>query len=209
MRLGGYRRLLIWGVVNSAAFLFGLSALGQEQVKTVVVMVQETNLGQLQSPSIIENAIIAKLVGGGYRVADPEQVQKLDEQARMKLRLENDLDTIKSIAGHFSADLLVIGKALSESSQDTQGIISARARVSLRLVEAETGRILANREIGDVRGFDLAPDRAGQKALRAAGEEIAQYLLEQLDQHLKRKERTTDVHENAATQEPGLPGRPD
>jgi hypothetical protein len=47
--------------------------------------------------------------------------------------------------------------------------------------------------MGDIRGFDLAQDQAGQKALRAAGDAITEYLLEQLDQHFKRKERTVEV----------------
>lgn len=149
-------------------------------------MIQETNLDQVQNPPIVENAVITKLVGAGYRVADPEEVKKIDEKNRMKAYLENDFDAIKAIADRFSANLLVIGKALSESSQDTQGTVSARARVSLRVVEAETGRILVNQEVGDVRGFDLAADRAGQKALRAAGEKIAEYVLEQLTQHVER-----------------------
>jgi hypothetical protein len=159
----------------------------------IVVMVQETNLGRPHGPPIVENSIITKLVEAGYRVADPGQVLKVRERDRMKALLENDLDAIKAIAGRFLANLLVMGRALSEPSQVTQGILSARARVSVRVVEAETGRILVNREMGDIRGFDLAQDRAGQKALRAAGEAITEYLLEQLDQHFKRKERTVEV----------------
>lgn len=159
----------------------------------MVVMIQETNLGKAHGPPIVENSVITKLVEAGYRIADPEQVLKIRERDRMKALLENDLDTIKRIAGRFLANLLIMGRALSEPSQVTQGILSARARVSLRVVEAETGRILVNREIGDVRGFDLAMDRAGQKALRSAGDAATEYLLEQLDQHFKRKERTVEV----------------
>ncbi len=159
----------------------------------MVVIIQERNLGQIQSPPIVENAVVTKLVEAGYSVADPDQVLKVRERDRMKALLDNDLDAIKAIAGHFLANLLVMGQALSEPSQVTEGILSARARVSLRVVEAETGRVLVNREVGDIRGFDLAPDRAGQKALRAAGEAIAEYLQEQLDQRFERKERTVEV----------------
>lgn len=159
----------------------------------MVVMIPETNLGQPQSPPIVENAVITKLVEVGYRVADPDQVLKIRERDRMKALLENDLEAVKTIATRFLANLLVMGRALSEPSQASQGILSSRARVSLRVVEAETGRILVNREIGDIRGFDLAQERAGQKALRTAGEAITEYLLEQLDQHFKRKERTIEV----------------
>lgn len=160
---------------------------------SMVVIVPETNLGQPQSPPIVENAVMTKLVEAGYRVADPDQVLKVRERDRMKALLENDLDAIRAIASRFLASYLVMGRALSEPSQASQGIISARARVSLRVVDAETGRVIANREIGEMRGFDLAPDRAGQKALRAAGDAITEYLLEQMDRHFKRKERTVEV----------------
>jgi hypothetical protein len=160
---------------------------------SMVVMIEETNLGKPHGPPIVENAIVTKLVEAGYRIADPGQVLKVRERDRMKALLENDLDTIKAIAGRFLASVMVMGRALSEPSQATQGIISARARVSLRAVEAETGRVLMNRELGDVRGFDLSVEQAGQKALRNAGNTIADYVLEQLDQHFKRKERTVEV----------------
>lgn len=160
---------------------------------SLVVMIQETNIGQVHGPPIVENAVITKLVEAGYRVAEPGQVLKIRERDRMKALLENDLDTIKAIAGRFLANRMVMGRALSEPSQVTQGIVSARARVSIRVVEAESGQIIVNREIGDVRGFDLAQDRAGQKALRAAGDAAVEYLLEQLDQHFKRKERTLEI----------------
>lgn len=200
MRFQRCCRFFKCAIIAPSVFLLALPAAGQAQVKTLVVMIQETNLGQVQNPPIVENAVITKLVGAGYQVADPEKVRELDEKARLRLLLENDLNTIKAIADRFSANLLVIGKALSESSQDTQGIVSARARVSLRVVEAETGRILVNREVGDVRGFDLAADRAGQKALRAAGEKMAEYVLEQLNQH-KEKDQTTDVRANQPDRE--------
>ncbi len=160
---------------------------------SMVVMIQETNLGKPHGPPIVENAVITKLVEAGYRVADPDQVLKVRERDRMKALLENDLDAIKAIAGRFLASLLVMGRALSEPSQVTQGILSARARVSIRVVEADTGRILVNREIGEMRGFDLAQDGAGEKALRAAGDGTTEYLLEQLDQHFKRRERTVEL----------------
>jgi hypothetical protein len=165
----------------------------------MVVMIQETNLGKPHGPPIVENAVITKLVEAGYRVADPNQVNKIRERDRMRALLENDLDAIKSIAGRFLANLLVMGRAMSEPSQVTQGIISARARVNLRVVEAETGQILINREMGDIRGFDLAQDRAGQKALRSAGESITEYLVERLDKHFKRKERTIEVRVRGLT----------
>jgi len=160
---------------------------------SMVVMMPETNLGQPHSPPIVENAIITKLVEAGYRVTDPDQVLKVRERDRMKALMENDLEAIRAIAFRFLASYLVMGRALSEPSQASQGIISSRVRVSLRVVEAETGRIIMNREMGEIRGFDLAPDRAGQKALRSAGDAGSEYLLEQLDQHFKRKERTVEV----------------
>jgi hypothetical protein len=160
---------------------------------SLVVMFPEKNLGQSQSPLIVENAVITKLVEAGYRVADPGQLLKVRERDRVKALRENDLEAIRAIASRFLAGYVVIGWALSEPSQVNQGIVSARARVSLQVIEAETGRIIINREIGEMRGFDLTLDRAGQKALRAAGDAITEYLLEQMDQHFKRKERTVEV----------------
>jgi len=160
---------------------------------SMVVMIQETNLGRPHAPPIVENALVTKLVESGYRVADPGQVLKLREQERMKALLDNDLDAIRGIAGRFLATVLVMGRASTEQSQVTEGIVSVRGRVAVRAVEAETGRILLNRDIGEVRGFDLAADRAGQKALRNAAEAAGDYVLQQLNQHYKRHERTVEI----------------
>src|SRR3990172_5149877 len=138
----------------------------------MVVMMPETNLGVAQAPPIVEHAVITKLVEAGYRVADPDQVLKIRERDRMKALLENDIDAIKNIAFRFLANVLIMGRVQSEPGQIVQGIVSSHARVSLRAVEAETGRILVNRDIAGIRGLDLAQDRAGQKALRAAGDSI-------------------------------------
>jgi hypothetical protein len=112
----------------------------------------------------------------------------------MKALLDNDLDAIRALAGRFLASYLVLGRALSEPSQSTEGIVSARARITLRVVEAESGRIVTNQELAEMRGFDLAVDRAGQKALRTAGAAAGDYVVEQLDRHFKRKERTVQIH---------------
>ncbi len=159
----------------------------------IVVIIPETNLGKISSPPIVENAVVSKLVEAGYRVADPSQVLKIQERERMKALLENDLDTIRQIAARFMASFLVMGTALSEPSQTSEGIVSSRARTSIRVVEAGTGRIIINKEIGELKGFDVSLERAGQKALRNAGDAIADYLLEQMDQHFKRKERTVEI----------------
>jgi hypothetical protein len=159
----------------------------------LVLMVPEANVGRPNDPPIVQQLLAARLLDTGYRVADPAQVARVRERDRQRAHADNDLDAVRGITGRFLAGYLVVGHALSEPSQVIDGIVSARARVSLRVIEAESGRTIVSRDLGEVRGFDLSPERAGQKALRAAGAAAADDLIEQLDRHFRRKERTLEV----------------
>ena len=160
---------------------------------SLVVLIPEQNLGQPSGQPIVENEIVSKLVEAGYRVLDFATVQKLTRRDQMAALLRGDEQVAREIGLKFLSNLIVIGQATSRFSQNNQGIVSAHARVPARAIESETGRVVANVSLDQIRGFGGSPEAAGERALGNAAKPSAERLLQALDGFFKKKERRIDV----------------
>jgi hypothetical protein len=160
---------------------------------SLVVVLTEQNLGQPQAQPVVENEVVSRLVGSGYRVLDHAHVSRLAARDQLAALLRGDEQAAREIGLRFLSNLIVIGQATTRISQNTQGIVSAYARVTARVIEAETGRVIANVSLDQVRGFARDETSAGERALAGAGKPAAEQLLQALDGYFKRKERRIDV----------------
>jgi predicted NBD/HSP70 family sugar kinase len=160
---------------------------------SLLVLVPETNVGQKQDQAIVENAIVSRLVDTGYRVLDHVQVQKVARRDTLAALGRGDEQAAREIRLRFLSNLVVMGEATTRFSQNTAGIVSAYARVTARVIETETGLVVANVSLDQVRGFASDPTSAGERALTAAAKPAAEKLLEKLDEYFKKKERRIEV----------------
>jgi len=160
---------------------------------SLLVLVPETNVGQRQSQAVVENEIVSRLVDAGYRVLDRAQLQKVAARDTLAALARGDEQTAREIGLRFLSNLVVVGEATTRFSQNTQGIVSAYARVTARVIETETGRVVANVSLDQVRGFAQDQASARSPALAAAGRPAAEQLLERLDGYFKRKERRIEI----------------
>jgi hypothetical protein len=159
---------------------------------SLVVVLPEQNLGQPQSQPIAENELVTRLVESGFRVLDQAQVRRIAKRDRVAALLRGDEDAVREIALRFMSNLLVTGEATTRFSQNNQGIVSAICRVTARVVEAETARVVANVSVTE-RGFGASPTAAGENALAAGGKRAAEQLLQSLDGYFKRKDRQIEI----------------
>lgn len=160
---------------------------------SVIVLLPETNCSRPETPHIVENQLISKLVRAGYKVLD---VKHLKEVHRRDLELaiqRGDREAANRLRFQFLSNLLVGGQAIAAFSQDNQGIISARARVEARAVLAETAQILENYPPGEVVGFGTSCEVAGRQALQNAGMSVGDTILEALDRYIHRKDREIEL----------------
>jgi hypothetical protein len=141
----------------------------------------------------VENELVSKLVEAGYRVLDFATVQKLVKRDQLAALLRGDEQAAREIGLRFLSNLIVVGQATTRFSQNNQGIVSAYARVTARAIESETGRIVANVSVDQVRGFGASPEAAGERALVNAAKPSAERLLQALDGFFKKKERRIEV----------------
>jgi hypothetical protein len=160
---------------------------------SMIVVVTEENLGKRQAQPVVENDIISELRAAGYDVRDAAQLQRVlgrDQRAALE---RGDAAAAREVGLKFLANLLVVGEASTQPSQNNSGIISAYARVTARIIEAETGRIVGNVSLRAVRGFARSVEIAGENALAEAGKPTAEQLRGALDGYFKKKERRIEV----------------
>jgi hypothetical protein len=158
-----------------------------------IVILPEQNLGRPEAQPLVENEVVSQLVVAGFRVLDHAQVQRVTRRDQITALQRGDEQAARDIGLRFLANLIVIGQATSQPSQKNQGIVSAHARVTARVLEAETGRVVANVSLDEVRGFGTSAEVAGRRALGAAGKPAAEQLVQALDGYFKRKERRIEV----------------
>jgi hypothetical protein len=156
-------------------------------------MIPEENLGRAHAQPVVENEIVSRLVGSNYRVLDHAQVGKVAARDRLAALARGDEDAAREIGLRFLSNLIVIGQASTRVSQNNQGIVSAYARVTARVMEAETGRVVANIALDQVRGFGRDETAAGERALAAAAKPAAEQLVDALNKYFKVKERRVEV----------------
>lgn len=162
---------------------------------SLVVLMPEQNGGQPQAQPVVENEIVTKLADAGYRVLDPLQLQRIAQRDQLAARLRGDERTARQLGLRFLTNLIIIGEAAAQPSQSTAGIVSAHARVTARIIEAETGRIIqgGNVSLGQVRGFAQNATTAGERALASAAGPAAERVVQALDAHFKKRERRVEV----------------
>ena len=158
-----------------------------------IVLLPEQNLGQPQAQPGVENEVVSQLVAAGFRVLDHAQVQRVTRRDQVAALQRGDQQAARDLGLKFLSNLIVIGQATTQPSQNNEGIASAYARVTARVLEAETGRVVANVSLDEVRGFGTSVEVAGRRALAAAGKPTAEQLVQALDGYFKRKERRIEV----------------
>jgi len=82
----------------------------------------------------------------------------------------------KGTARRNDADILIVGEAFSERAMGIGNMISVKARVEVRAIERETGRIIAIDRQTTV-AVDIAEAIAAKNALQQAGALLAERML--------------------------------
>jgi len=162
---------------------------------SLIVLVPEQNGGRAQTQPVVENEIVTKLADANYRVLDPAHLQRIAQRDQLAARLRGDERALREIGLKFLANLIIVGEATAQPSQNTQGIVSAHARVTARIIEAETGRVIpgGNVSLAQVRGFAQNAGTAGERALGKAAGPAAERIVQALDRYFGQKNRRVEV----------------
>ncbi len=150
--------------------------------KSIVVMIPETHIRRRVETRIpdpaAETEIIKVLVENGFNVVDQIKVAEI-RYSEIAFRAIYDVRDAISLARQFDADMIIIGEAFSEWVDDIHNMVSCRARVEARIIDMNTGRILAADGI-EGSALDVTEAIASKKALREASTSLANYFVDQL-----------------------------
>ncbi|HEA47143.1 MAG TPA: hypothetical protein ENH97_01890 [bacterium] len=153
--------------------------------KVFFIKVIERNLRERVTPSLVQGEIEGGLIDDDYQLKRKGEIT--DSQARKILKGNKTL--IQNLGRELGFDVLVIGQARTEFlgstipmyGKEIEFAPGCRASVSLKVMEAQSGRIIASVSEGRVKEFGRTKKEAGEKALKKAGKKISQSLLNQLD----------------------------
>lgn len=138
--------------------------LGKAKRPSVFVSVEERHVGQSTIDPAAETEIALICQQLGFEVIDADSGSKAD------------------------ADVLISGEGFSEYATQHGELRSVKARLELKAVQRETGKVLAiDREVAI--GVDLTEQIAGKAALQAAAANIAGRLLPKIVKSKGKKKR--------------------
>ena len=164
-------------------------------VTRIVILLFEENIGKENNPSIVEGDIVKQLVSNKFKVIDKSEVYKAvtKEQAKSSAETSNDEAVIAALQN--VADILIIGSVKAMESVGgsvnpygggTSNRVSAWASCSIRCVDLETGKTIANSDKQQIKGISVgAAEKAGIVALQNLSKSASKEILDGLSSALK------------------------
>lgn len=185
-REGDLYRVAVTAIVSPQDLERELSDLLSET--SLLVKVEARIENRPADGGVLEEALVRQLVDAGYRVIDAEQAAQLREIDAEQLQ-GNSLAG-KRLANHFLANLLVVGKVTAKTSQQAaQDFYFARTSITVRVVEATSGRVVFSEQVERLKSAGFSPENACEKGLQQAAHRIAPQVAARLKDHLDGKKR--------------------
>jgi len=158
-----------------------VSTLEREKPLRVLLILSEKNKGKQSGDSIVGSILSEKLGEGGFRIVSEAAIGKR-EADKIKNTIENGggIVSMKDEIRSFT-DSVVWGSVDTRSGQTgIEGLVSCIADASVQVVSVETGEVIVQKNLSNVRGFGAKEERACIVALQKMGEEMSKIIIEKL-----------------------------
>jgi hypothetical protein len=191
--IGGYfveiiakvdRRLIdaTWGQVQILLQQMGRPKILVNFVERICDFVASPNKEQIEADSLLGNKIEQLLVEEGFELVDKQQIEELKKKRLDQATLEQDSNTIRTLAGELGADMYIVGFARASGPQITDAygvkLFMWETDVTLKAFWSETGQVLfAKNEVGSRSGSRTPGAPGAKKAIEKAGDKLAQECL--------------------------------
>ena len=163
----------------------------------LMVVIPETMLGRAGVPDpAAETQLIKRLIDAGYKVVEQKDVAQIrDTPAVQQVWGSPTQQQTQALGTRYKADVLIVGQAFSEAIGQVAApqapsqpgapppppvggpaLVSARARVQVRVIVAATGRIVTS-ESGTASAADVGEAMAAKEALSKAADLVADAIL--------------------------------
>ena len=159
-----------------------VGSIHKEAQMRAIVLLSEKNQSVQTKESVVKNILSEKLTERGYRVVSDEVVGKKKIQ-----RLEEALKDGERIAS-VRSELRSVGDSIVWGSVDThaghtgvEGLISCQADASVKVISVDSGEIIVQRNLSNIRGFGADLEKACSGALKNMGDAMGSAIIEKLD----------------------------
>jgi len=138
----------------------------------VIVAVEEAE--PTHADALAHNIITEKLVGYGFKVLDPGQLEKASWRRSLRLIQSGDAQTADILALQDAADIIVVGRptyrALGKAVPELD-VYSCEAAVDARAIRVDTGEIISAVRGSAIPTAAFRQDQAVEEAVRAAADD--------------------------------------
>jgi len=146
----------------------------------LVALLPETIDGKRVASPAVETALVGALARQRFQVYDGNFVATQKPLARLvAATLADHAGASAQLGTRFWANTLVLGRVDAQVSQSNGGIISYIATANLRVLRADTGRVLVAREFRE-KGFGQDSAQAARNALAALAALVSRELPDEL-----------------------------
>ncbi|MEK7250252.1 MAG: hypothetical protein AAB209_07510 [Bacteroidota bacterium] len=152
----------------------------------IAIHILENRLGKPQAKSSLQEEIQTQLIGGRYALVEESKVFGIIPQSTLNGAIESgDFDVVvKSLAS--IADVVIVGSASTkERSNPAPQIFFCTGSAILHVIDAKTGRLLANASIDGEKIGGASYEVASIKTLERLAQRLAAELKSKLDEALR------------------------
>jgi hypothetical protein len=138
---------------------------------------------QIEMDSLLANKIEQLLAEDGFELVDKNQIEELKKKRLDQATIDQDVNTIRTLAGELGADMYIVGFARASGPQltDAYGVqlYMWETDVTLKAFWSETAQVLfAKNEVGTRSGSRTPGAPGAKKAIEKAGEKLAVECLQ-------------------------------
>ena len=148
--------------------------LGEAKRPSISVFVTEKHVRQETIDPTVDTELMSLFKDAGFEVFDEKNMRLADWA---KTYLDDGGGGAPPSGG--KADVIIVGQTFSEFAARRGDLISTKARVELRAIDAKTGKVLS---VGSrtATAVDLAENFAAKNALREAAQELSLKIIPEL-----------------------------
>ena len=146
----------------------------------VLILVEESNMGKVNTESIMMQSISESLHQAGFRVVAAHEIGRSNiERLQEAIRKELLWPIRPEISSQ--VQLIITGTASTRRGSNNMGLaISSHADAYIKVVNIESGDVAAQKNVVSVAGFGETLELAGIRALEKASTMVTQAIVDQL-----------------------------
>lgn len=159
---------------------FSLKVITIPRNTRVLILVEESNMGNVTTESIVMQSLSQSLQQAGFRVVAAHEIGRTNiERLQEAIRKELLWPIRPEISSQ--VQLIITGTASTRRGSNNMGLaISSHADAFIKVVNIESGEVVAQKNLVSVAGFGETLELAGIRALEKAGTMVTQAIVDQL-----------------------------